>query len=595
MAEPLLQVQNLKIGFATAQGIKPLVQGITFDLYSGKTLALLGESGSGKSLTALALMQLLPPAARTFHDSQAIYQGQDLLALSELSMRSYRGRDLAMIFQEPMTALNPVLTIGRQVAKKAQKNRALELLRAVGIPEPKTCYAAYPHQLSGGMKQRVMIAMALMGNPKILIADEPTTALDVTTQAQILQLLQDLQRQTGLAILLITHDWGVAAQVADTVAVMQAGKIVEMAPTRELLSAPQHVYTQQLLAAIPNLFSVRAGSTMPDQKNPLLKIRDLRVYFPIKKGFIKRTVGFVKAVDGVNLDLVAGKTLALVGESGSGKTTLGKAIVQLLKESSGSVKFEGQEINGLKKSQLRPLRSSLQFIFQDPFSSLDPRMLVQAIIAEGLLAQRKIKSADLIERVASLLDQVGLSADSSERYPHEFSGGQRQRIAIARALVLKPKILICDEPTSALDVSIQAQILNLLKRLQQELGLSYLLITHNLGVVSELADTVAVMYLGRIVEQGSVQDIMLQPKHPYTQALIAAVPSIEPRSAREVLILPGEPPSPANPPSGCPFHPRCPHAMPVCREQYPRVTELSPTQKVNCHLHKAQNSATLKA
>ncbi|MFZ5589310.1 MAG: ABC transporter ATP-binding protein [Pseudomonadota bacterium] len=532
MRDPLLRVTDLRTWFNTSSGVLHAVDGIDFEIKRGETFALVGESGSGKSLTALSIMRLLPAAG---HVSGAVFlEDQDLLRLPEAEMRQVRGGRIAMIFQEPMTSLNPVLSVGEQIGESllchqglrgaVAHTRVLELLDAVGIAEPRRSYGEYPHQLSGGMKQRVMIAIALAGEPELLIADEPTTALDVTIQAQILELLRNIQRDTGMAILLITHDLGVVSEMADRVAVMYAGKIVESAERERFFGAPQHPYTKKLFDSLPGKSSVKAS---PGIGTALLQVRDLKVYFPIQKGLFKRTVGYVRAVDGVTLDIAQGRTLALVGESGSGKTTVGKSILQLIRPTAGSVRFGDTDLMRLKGEALRARRADFQIVFQDPYSSLNPRMLIADIIEEGMIVQGVGGSpAERAARVDELLEQVGLSASMKYRYPHEFSGGQRQRIAIARALAVNPKLIICDEPTSALDVSVQAQILNLLKRLQDELGLAYLFITHNLAVVEYLAHDVAVMYQGKIVEYGDVEQVLHHPRHPYTQALLSAVPKI---------------------------------------------------------------------
>ncbi|MBT9612980.1 MAG: dipeptide ABC transporter ATP-binding protein, partial [Burkholderiales bacterium] len=517
-----------------------------------------------------------------------------------------------------------------------------------------------PHQLSGGMKQRVMIAIALACEPALLIADEPTTALDVTIQAQVLALLRELQHKNGMALLFITHDLGVVAEMAHRVGVMYAGEIVEMAAREAFFKNPRHPYSQKLFDSVPRLdkrgtalamipgsvpkldrtftgcrFAARcefawarctdetprwtvleqgvgarchlleqeagagrqaSGVTVQASEvrhqasgRELLRVRDLKVHFPIRKGFLQRVVGAVKAVDGVSLAIPAGRTLALVGESGCGKTTVGKGILQLVPVTGGSVLFEGQELTSLNRNQLRSKRGAFQIIFQDPFSSLDPRMVIAEILEEGMRALNVGANAQVrAQRIDRLLEEVGLAADTKYRYPHEFSGGQRQRIAIARALAVNPKLIVCDEPTSALDVSVQAQILNLLRGLQQTHQLSYLFITHNISVVEYLAHDVAVMYLGRIVEHGPVEAVLGAPKHPYTQALLSAVPMIEKASGREVIHLQGELPSPAHPPSGCHFHPRCPHAMPVCSERYPDETVFG-AQVVRCYLYSGKS------
>ena len=658
MAHPdriVLSVRDLRVGFAGEAGApngawrtRPVVDGISFEVSAGETLALLGESGCGKSVTALSLLRLLPPNARLL-GGEVHFAGRELLGLPEADMRAVRGGGIAMIFQEPATSLNPVLTIGRQIGEALEKHaglrgsavraRALELLEAVGIADAARRLSEYPFQLSGGMKQRVMIAIALAGSPRLLIADEPTTALDVTIQAQILDLLCQIQRERGMGILLITHDLGVAARMAQRIGVMRAGVLIETAAHESFFSRPRHPYTQRLFAALPDASwqrgrderrecgeneentvrnttrmgcpearvprafqgtpsgkpvdtglaghaladaagdvtadgvadlaadvavdgaawtdglaaadaVARAGLPVPDaapnvapdaapdlapDPPPLLAVTDLRVHFPIRRGLLRRVVGHVKAVDGVSLTLRRGRTLALVGESGSGKTTAGKAILQLLRPGGnvrveGSVRLDGRELVGQSRAVLRPARRRMQMVFQDPFASLNPRLPVGEIIAEGMRAlgvggegSVAAQSAERAAAVAALLAQVGLPEDAAWRYPHEFSGGQRQRIAIARALAVQPDLIICDEPTSALDVLVQSQILDLLRSLQERLGLTYLFITHNLAVVDALAHEVAVMYRGRIVEQGPVDAVLRRPQHPYTQRLLAAV------------------------------------------------------------------------
>jgi peptide/nickel transport system ATP-binding protein len=656
----LLKVENLVTRLRNGAAI---VDGISFDIAAGETFALLGESGCGKSMTALSLMRLLPDGVENAGGSVRM-EDAGVFDLPEREMCAVRGGKMAMIFQEPGLSLNPVMTVGEQIAEvltlhqgikgAAALARGIELLTLVGIPDAVRRLDEYPFQLSGGMKQRVMIAMALAGNPRLLIADEPTTALDVTIQAQVLQLLRETQQRSGMAMLLITHDLGVVAENAHRVGVMYAGQIVEQASREQLFAKPLHPYTQKLFAALPAAgragqplsaipgsvpplgsithgcrFAARcdhawelcreqtpewttlegrgvrchlyqdtgyrtqdtetgssrlfegAGALNPVSSilNPLLQVSDLQVHFPIRKGILQRVVGSVKAVDGVSLSISKGRTLALVGESGCGKTSLGKALLRLVPATAGSVQFDGRELSGSKSS-----RASMQMVFQDPYASLNPKMRVAEILEEGMSALNV--GGNSVQRQAhidGLLDKVGLARDCKWRYPHEFSGGQRQRIAIARALAVSPQLLICDEPTSALDVSVQAQILNLLKSLQQDLNLSYLFITHNLAVVEYLAHEVCVMYLGRIVERGVTEEMLRSPKHPYTRALLAAVPRID-GAGREYVKLEGDLPSPANPPKGCHFAPRCPQAMPVC-SQYPGTTAISATHVVRCHLY----------
>ncbi|PTR13915.1 MULTISPECIES: ABC transporter ATP-binding protein [unclassified Nitrosospira] len=708
---PVLRIQNLETILYTDTTVVHAVDGLTLEIGKGETFALLGESGCGKSMTALSIMRLLPESGEIVGGSVRLGE-KDLLLLPEAAMRGVRGKRISMIFQEPMLSLNPVMTVAEQIGEvlrrhfdlrgMAEQERIVEILNQVGIPDAPRRMHEYPFQFSGGMKQRMMIAMALAGQPELLIADEPTTALDVTIQAQVLDLMRTLQQRDGMAILLITHDLGVAAEMAHRVGIMYAGEIVETAARDAFFQAPAHPYSRKLLASLPgrnrrrqglrlaaisgnvpplsqefvgcrfadrcehawdlcheaapgwsivagehhvrcHLYGADAGSLAAEQAsgrqlrentntvdNPgavdeftaqigshppagatttdayLLSVTDLKVHFPIRKGLMKNVVGYVKAVDGVSLHIGRGKTLALVGESGCGKTTVGKSILQLIPPTSGSVRYNGLELVGLERNRLRRMRAEFQLIFQDPYSSLNPRMRIVDIIEEGInslnvgngsdgraaelqagvfprkIPQRKIPQGQSMD---ALLDSVGLPPEAKWRYPHEFSGGQRQRIAIARALAVNPKLIICDEPTSALDVSVQAQILNLLKELQSNLGLAYLFITHNISVVEYLADEVAVMYLGRIVERGTVDEVLTSPKHPYTQALLSAVPVIELESKRHIIHLHGDLPSPAHPPAGCHFHPRCPHAMPVCREIYPATSTFSSTHTARCYLY----------
>ncbi|MFZ3036813.1 MAG: ABC transporter ATP-binding protein [Rugosibacter sp.] len=702
----LLTVKDLVIDIGQSRPI----DGISFAIAAGECFALLGESGCGKSMTALALMRLLPPNAAVSQGSIEFAakenQALDLLSLPEQKMRQIRGGGIGMIFQEPATSLNPVMRIGQQIGealalhgqRQRQAARAIELLTQVGIPDPVRRLDEYPFQLSGGMKQRVMIAMALAGRPQLLIADEPTTALDVTIQAQVLDVLDRLRREQGMAVLLISHDLGVVARMADRVGVMYAGQLVETAPRAAFFERPTHPYAVRLFAALPDpsrrgsqlatipgsvppantrytgcRFAARCSDAMPVCRTampawrgvenaaansfaneppnaaanqaaekvrsmhavrcflecapqaaapveagkievesaspgvaiqgnalPLLAVTGLKVHFPIRRGVLQRTVGHVRAVDGVSFTLHAGRTLALVGESGCGKTTAGKAILQLVPPTGGQVNLRGQSLAGLSAREMRPLRAQMQMIFQDPFASLNPRMRVGEIIAEGMRAlavgtgevgaaagkrssgkNPSTQATPYAARVAMLLERVGLHAGMADRYPHEFSGGQRQRIAIARALAVNPALLVCDEPTSALDVSVQAQILNLLAQLQREHQLAFLFITHNIAVVDYLAHEVAVMYLGQIVEQGTTDEVLRNPQHPYTKALLAAVLPvhglIRPREP-----LSGEMPSAANPPSGCHFHPRCPLADAGCRSQAPLDVVISATHRVRC-------------
>lgn len=533
MAELLLEVDDLSVSFDTPGGTVEAVRGASFSIRRGETMALVGESGSGKSVTALSLLQLLPyPRAR--HPSGSIrFLGQELMGASPGTLRSIRGDRISMIFQEPMTSLNPLHTIEKQIGETLQlhkglrpaqaRERILDLLRLVGLPEAEKRLNAYPHQLSGGQRQRVMIAMALANEPDLLIADEPTTALDVTIQAQILELLQDLRERLGMALLLITHDLGVVHKVADQVCVMQGGEIVESGPVAQVFAAPAHPYTRRLLASEPGGHPVEAPADAP----VLLEAESIKVWFPIKRGFLRRTVDHVKAVDGISLTVREGHTVGIVGESGSGKTTLGLALLRL-ESSRGSIRFDGRELQGLKSRTLRPLRREMQIVFQDPFGSLSPRMSVGQIIEEGLRVHGLGGTAVERDRlIGQALEEVGLEPGSRHRYPHEFSGGQRQRIAIARAMVLKPRLLVLDEPTSALDRSVQAQIVDLLRTLQTRHRLAYLFISHDLKVVRALSDEILVMRAGEVVEQGPARRIFNAPEASYTRALLAAAFDLE--------------------------------------------------------------------
>jgi microcin C transport system ATP-binding protein len=539
-ARPLLDVRNLSVTFAGRGGAPPVeaVRGVTFALDRGETLALVGESGSGKSVTALSILQLLPyPLAAHRPDSSIRFAGEELVGASPEQLRRVRGGRIAIVFQEPMTSLNPLHTLERQVAEillvhrrmspRAAHERTLELLRMVGLPEAESRLGAYPHQLSGGQRQRVMIAMAIANEPDILIADEPTTALDVTIQAHILALLRELRDRLGMALLLITHDLTIVGKMAERVAVMTQGEIVEAGPTPTVFDRPRHPYTRRLLAAEPKGRAAAADLAAP----LLIEAEAVRVWFPIRRGFLRRVTGHVKAVDGVSLALRAGSTLGIVGESGSGKTTLGLALLRLT-GCQGQIRFAGRDIVALTRRQLRPLRREMQIVFQDPFSSLSPRLSVAQIVEEGLKVHNLAASAaERRKLIETALVEVGLDPEAADRYPHEFSGGQRQRIAIARALVLKPRLVVLDEPTSALDMSVQAQIVELLRELQQRRGLAYLFISHDLRVVRALAHRIMVMKDGRIVESGPTERIMTAPEHPYTRALMAAAFDLAPTPA----------------------------------------------------------------
>ena len=669
----ILDVRNLRTHFHTMDGIARAVDGVSFQIRKGETFALVGESGCGKSVTALSIIQLIQQPAGFIASGSISYRGVDIVRQPEMEKRKLRGNEIAMIFQEPMTSLNPVLTIETQIAEVIRqhqhlngaqaRDRALEMLELVKMPEPAQRLREYPHQLSGGMRQRVMIAIALACEPGLLIADEPTTALDVTIQEQILELMSDLQKRFGTAILLITHDLGVVAENADRVAVMYGGRIVEEASREDLFSHPAHPYTIKLLESLPRIDSedralqtiegrVPAATHYADgcrfaprchvavatcrQRDPeLLSIRGVgrehsaacllyedefaasrelmhasapgrlknvnesdeaaepimtatgvAVWFPIRKGVLQRTAGYVRAVDGVDLTIRKGRTLALVGESGCGKTTLGRALIRLLRPTAGTIEYDGADLTELSRRQLKEYRRRMQIVFQDPYGSLDPRMMIGDVLMEGMEAHKiGANRRERTERAQHVLEQVGLEGNVISRYPHEFSGGQRQRIGIARCLAVEPEFIICDEATSALDVSVQAQIINLLERLQDELGLAYLLITHDLSVVSHMAHEVAVMYLGRIVERGSRDEIFRAPKHPYTEALLSAIPRIDEASGIAKIRLSGDVPSPVNPPEGCHFHPRCPSRFAACELTYPPSVTVSATHSCRCLLH----------
>ncbi|MDE1901441.1 MAG: ABC transporter ATP-binding protein [Alphaproteobacteria bacterium] len=545
---PLLSVDNLSVTFGHGDNISRVVRGVSFEIARGETLALVGESGSGKSVTALSLLQLLPYPNASHPTGSITFEDKQIIGAKPAVLQGIRGNRIGMVFQEPMTSLNPLHTIGRQIAEVLflHKNmnaaqaraRVLELLHLVALPDPEKRMTAYPHELSGGQRQRVMIAMALANDPVLLIADEPTTALDVTIQAQILQLLKDLQQRLGMALLLITHDLGIVRKVADRVCVMQHGEIVEQAPVAQLFTHPQHPYTRMLLAAEPK----GAAQPLPAGAPEILNVDDLKVYFPIKKGLLRRVSDYVRAVDGVSLRVRAGETVGIVGESGSGKTTLGLGILRLL-SAQGRVVFMGRDIAALPRHELRALRKSMQIVFQDPFGSLSPRMSAGDIIAEGLdihkmgrdcsapasegAAATAAGSDSREARVIAALKEVGLDPETRHRYPHEFSGGQRQRISIARAVILQPKLIVLDEPTSALDVSVQAQIVELLRDLQRRHGLGFIFISHDLRVVRALAHHVVVMKAGKMVEQGDAATLFAHPQQSYTKALLAAALNLD--------------------------------------------------------------------
>jgi peptide/nickel transport system ATP-binding protein len=637
----ILQVEDLRTWFTTNDGHAKAVDGVSFDLEKGRTLAIVGESGCGKTVLATSLMRLFRRSGVTHPSGKIIYRNHDLLQLSGAEMQAVRGRHIALIFQEPMAALNPVMKIGDQIAEpmlrhlkissETARRQALELLEQLGVPSPDRVMETWPHTLSGGMRQRVAIAMALSCKPDILIADEPTTALDVTVQAQILRLIKDLQKSIGMATILITHDLGVVNEIADDIMVMYSGKSIEKGKVGDVLFDPKHPYTEKLIAAVPaidapqqklaaiegqvkpatsivlgcrfadrcehaserckqgehpsliELKGRQVGCYLYDREAPIkrkmpkiaptqlpetieknaetaaiLEVKNLKTWFPVQAGILRRTVAHVKAVDDVSFSLNAGQTLAVVGESGCGKSTLGQTLLRLIKSTSGQAFLGQSDLLQATRAELKTMRRQIQIIFQDPFASLNPRFSVREIIDEGLKIHEPTLSADARDKkISQVLEEVGLSAEARFRYPHEFSGGQRQRIAIARAIVLRPKILILDEATSALDVSIQAQVLNLLQEIQAKYNLAYIFITHNLGVVRYVADQVAVMYLGKIVEQGSADNILGDPSHPYTKKLLGSVPTLKKGATLPDPLL-GDVPSSMNPPSGCAFHPRCP-------------------------------------
>ncbi|MGO7586187.1 ABC transporter ATP-binding protein [Rhizobium ruizarguesonis] len=533
MTEPLLSVRDLSVAFHQGGETSLAVDHISFDIAKGEVVALVGESGSGKSVSANSILRLLPYPSASHPSGEILFKGKDLLKASERELREVRGNDITMIFQEPMTSLNPLHTIEKQIAEilalhqgltgQPARERVLELLNQVGIREPEKRLKAYPHELSGGQRQRVMIAMALANRPELLIADEPTTALDVTVQAQILELLRQLKAVHGMSMLFITHDLGIVRKFADRVCVMTKGRIVETGTVEDVFSNPKHDYTRHLLASEP-----RGEPPLADPSKPMvMEGSDIRVWFPIKAGLMRRVVDHVKAVDGIDLSLRAGQTLGVVGESGSGKTTLGLALTRLI-SSQGRIAFVGKDIAGYSFSEMRPLRNQLQVVFQDPYGSLSPRMSVGDIVAEGLkVHERSLTAEERDQRVCWALEEVGLDPLTRWRYPHEFSGGQRQRIAIARAMVLKPRFVMLDEPTSALDMSVQAQVVDLLRDLQKKHDLAYLFISHDLKVVKALANDVIVMRFGKVVEQGPSADIFRAPKDDYTRALMAAAFNIE--------------------------------------------------------------------
>ncbi|WP_334546472.1 ABC transporter ATP-binding protein [Rhizobium leguminosarum] len=549
-AAPVLSLRNLSVDARTPEGRKPVLQDVSFALASGETLCIAGESGSGKSVTSLSIMGLLPKASLRVASGSVLLGERDLLKLSDRAMRSVRGGDIAMVFQEPMTSLNPVMSVGNQLTEAIRAHQgsdnaeavALKMLDAVQITDPARRLKQYPHELSGGMRQRVMIAMALSCRPKVLIADEPTTALDVTVQAQILRLMRELKREFGASIILITHDMGVVAEMADRVVIMQNGRIVEQGTTLAIFQRPKEAYTQQLLAAVPRLGALagtdrppritqRAVETLHPDRTPVLNVRDLTVTYGNAASRFFKGKPPVAAVDDVSFDILPGETLGLVGESGSGKSTTGKAVLGLI-PFKGNVLIDGRNIAGLSQREMRPVRRSAQMIFQDPYASLDPRMAVGKAIGEPMVIHGIGNHSERQDRVAELLHRVGLTPDAATRYPHEFSGGQRQRICIARALALEPKLIVADESVAALDVSVRARVLDLLLELQETMGLAYLFISHDMAVIERMSHNVAVMRAGRIIETGTRRDIFENPRDDYSRALIAAVPIPDPEVYR---------------------------------------------------------------
>jgi peptide/nickel transport system ATP-binding protein len=658
---PLLSVENLRVDFATGRGTLRAVDGVSWSVLPGETLALVGESGCGKSVSALAVMRLLTKPAGRITGGRVMFQGRNLLDLSEGEMREIRGRDIAMIFQEPMTSLNPVLTIGMQIAEPLKihlgmsdaeaRARSIELLGLVGIADAERRLGQYQHQFSGGMRQRVMIAIGLACDPRLIIADEPTTALDVTIQAQILELMKDLSRRLGITLVIITHNLGVVARYADRLAVMYAGRIVEQGRAEEVFRAPRHPYTVGLLRSVPRLDEARHGrletieglppslfnpptgcrfaprcrwrqdicATDPALRDlgggqrsachlaeqmppppaaetrgaalhriggdaPLVQLRGLTKHFDVRLPGLFGGKAVVRAAEDVTFSIGRGETLGLVGESGCGKTTVGRLVLRLEDPTAGQIIYDGEDLATASASRMKELRTRIQVIFQDPFSSLNPRMSIGDTIAEPLVKRRGFKRFAARDRVAELLDQVGLLADMAERYPHQLSGGQRQRVGIARALAMEPDFIVCDEPVSALDVSIQGQIVNLLSELQAKLGIAYLFIAHDLAVVRHLSHRIVVMYLGRVMEIADRDTLYAQPLHPYTKALLDAAPIPDPaiERARAPRALGGELPSPLSPPTGCVFHTRCPMAGPECAQTVPALREIHTGHMAAC-------------
>lgn len=663
---PLLEVDNLSVVFDTMRGSLTAVDQVSFRLDKGEILGVVGESGCGKSVTARSIMRLIPGSVGRYATGEIRYSGTNLLTLSDSEIRVVRGNHISMISQDPMTSLNPVMTVGRQVAETLMAHRSIkrdaawrqaeEMLDLVQIVDPKRFVHKYPHELSGGLRQRVMIALALVCRPEVLIADEPTTALDVTIQAQILALIGDLRKELNMGVIMITHDLGVVAECCDRVAVMYAGRKIEEASVDTVFADPVHPYTRGLLGSMPNMrgrsarlheipgivpslsergegcsFAPRCDFATPEcwvktpglrliaeshdvacfnarqvqqqtkiaanesrtavtesiaptseqtvgceaDHNTVLRVDNVSKLFPVSRRNFGENQRFVRAVDGVSFSVSQGETLSLVGESGSGKSTTGRCVLQLLEPTSGSVQFMGHELTALNRRELRTVRKELQVVFQDPYASLNPRMTAEKIVAEAIQnfsgGSRLFLSRAIRDRVDALFSMVGLPVGSAHKYPHEFSGGQRQRIGIARALSLDPKMIVCDEPTSALDVSVQSKIINTLSEIQSETGVALLFISHDLSVVRHISDRVAVMYFGSIVEIADTNSLFTSPRHPYTEALLASVPVLDPSARSRRAALSGDPPNPTNPPAGCPFHTRCPIAKRICRERKPML------------------------
>jgi peptide/nickel transport system ATP-binding protein len=601
MNAALLAVDRLSIRLASGGHAQDVVSEASFEVAAGETLGIVGESGSGKTLSMLSLLQLLPRGAKV-SATRAVFDRRNLLNLSRPELDAVRGRQIAFVFQDPLTALNPVLTVGRQITEVMRRHfqlpaaeaerRAIALLAKVGIPDAPLRLRQYPHEFSGGMRQRVTIAMALAGEPRLLIADEPTTALDVTVQAEIVSLIKSVQRERGMTVIWVTHDLALLARIADRVLVMYRGRVVEDAPIDRLFAAPEHPYTRALLdnlradgerGARAAVAALERPDSAPDI---LLSARGITVSYA-RAGLLplQSRRRPVLALGGIDLDIRKGETLALVGESGSGKSTLARVLVRTIEPTCGRVVFRGANISTLKGRALRGVRRHLQIVFQDPFSSLNPRRTIGAAIAEPLIVHDLARGRELEQRVAACLAMVGLDRSLANRHPHEFSGGQRQRICIARAIACRPDFIVADEALSALDMSLQGQMLELFQDLKARFALTYLFISHDLSVVRRISDRVAVLYLGRVVELAPTAELYEYPRHPYTRALLAAVPIADPAIERQRLYVPlaGEPPSPANPPPGCPFHTRCPRAQDLCRSELPALTEVGPGRSVACH------------